>query len=110
DETATIEISARSDESWKLQVKADDALGWSPKAISDFMWKLSGSGNYTGLTEQYVQITTGTGPATLYMDYKILFTLVKEAKMGSPGRITYRVDSCFSPFFSHLSNLQHSHY
>jgi hypothetical protein len=70
--TATIEISAKSDESWKLQVKVGDASGWSPKEVSDFMWKLSGSGNYTSLTEQYVQITTGTGPATLYMDYKIL--------------------------------------
>jgi len=70
--TATIEISAKSDESWKLQVKVDDASGWSPKAVSDFMWRVSGSGNYTSLTEQYVQITTGTGPATLYMDYKIL--------------------------------------
>lgn len=70
--TATIEISAKSDESWKLQVKADDVSGWSPKEISDFMWRVSGSGSYTKLTDRYKEIAAGTGNSTLYMDYKIL--------------------------------------
>jgi len=70
--TATIEISAGSSESWKLKVKADDVSGWSPKEISDFMWRVSGSGSYTKLTDRYKEIAAGTGNSTLYMDYKIL--------------------------------------